>query len=60
MTKASNIIGISRNVISYFIDTFKPEGVKGTYLFSRQLENEEIKNLIERSGSLRLGNKIEI
>ena len=28
MVKASNIIGIGRNVISYFIDTFKPEGVK--------------------------------
>lgn len=35
-------IGISRNVINYFIDTFKAEGVKGTYLFSRQLEDKEI------------------
>lgn len=35
-TQASHAIGISRNVISYFIDTSKAEGIKGTYLFSKQ------------------------
>jgi hypothetical protein len=58
--QASNSIGISRNVINYFIDKWKPEGVKGTYLFSRQLEDKEIKNIVECSDSLSLGNKIEV
>ena len=53
-------MGISRNVITYFIDTWKAEGVKGTYLFSRPLEAKEVKNLIESSHTLELGNKIKV
>lgn len=45
-SQASKSIGINRKVIDYFIDTFKAEGVKGTYLFTRPLENKEINNLI--------------
>ena len=48
-TQAADSIGISRDVINYFIDTKKPEGVKGTYLFSKPLEDIEIKNLKELS-----------
>lgn len=59
-TQASSSIGISRNVINYFIDTWKPEGVKGTYLFSRQLDNKEVAKLLESSLSLVLGNKVEV
>lgn len=32
--QASDVLGISRKVINYFIDTNKPEGIKGTYIFS--------------------------
>lgn len=39
-TQASDAIGISRNVINYFIDTSKAEGLKGTYLFGKQLTNK--------------------
>ena len=39
-TQASDAIGISRNVLNYFIDTSKAEGLKGTYLFSKQLTNK--------------------
>lgn len=46
-TQAANHIGISRDVINYFLDTKKPEGVKGTYLFSRPLEDIEKKDLKE-------------
>ena len=53
-------MGISRNVITYFIDTWKAEGVKGTYLFSRPLEAKEVENLIEYSHTLELGNKIKV
>lgn len=42
-TIASRVLGISRNVINYFIDSGKAEGIKGTYLFSRQLDTKEIK-----------------
>lgn len=59
-TQASSYIGVSRNVISYFIDTWKAEGVKGTYLFSRQLEVKEVENLLESSQTLKLGNKVEV
>lgn len=45
-TQAASSIGISRNVITYFIDTWKPEGVKGTYLFSRQLDVKEVEKLL--------------
>jgi len=43
-TQASNALVISRNVISYFIDTGKAESIKGTYIFSRQLEDKEVQN----------------
>jgi group I intron endonuclease len=58
--QASVSIGINREVISYFIDTWKAEGVKGTYLFSRQLSDEEIEKLIKSSESLQLGKKVEV
>jgi hypothetical protein len=53
-------VGIGRNVITYFIDTCKSEGVNGTYLFSRPLESKEVENLIESSHTLVLGNKIKV
>jgi|HigsolmetaGSP11D_1036233.scaffolds.fasta_scaffold05338_2 hypothetical protein len=59
-TQASNTLGISRYVISYFIDTNKPEGVKGTYLFSKPLEESEIQSLKKLSEDIRLGNKIKV
>jgi len=59
-TQASNILGISRSVINYFIDTKKAEGVKGTYLFSRPLEELEITSLRELSEDITLGNKIKV
>jgi hypothetical protein len=59
-TQASVSVGFSRNVITYFIDTWKAEGVKGTYLFSRPLEAKEVQNLIESSHTLELGNKIKV
>ncbi len=59
-TQAADSIGISRHVINYFIDTKKPEGVKGTYLFSIPLEDIEIKNLKELSQSITLGNKVKV
>jgi group I intron endonuclease len=59
-TQAANLIGISRDVINYFLDTKKPEGVKGTYLFSRPLEDIEIKGLKELSESILLGNKVKV
>jgi hypothetical protein len=44
-SQASASIGVSRNVISYFLDTWKAEGVKGTYIFSRPLLEPEITKL---------------
>ena len=55
--KASKALGISRRVIDYFLDTGKAEGVKGSYLYSRPLSDKEIKNLIQASENLQLGNK---
>lgn len=51
-------MGIGKNVIDYFLDTGKPEGVTGRYLYSIPLTGEEIKNLILASENLQLGNKI--
>lgn len=59
-TLASRELGISRNVINYFIGTAKPEGVKGTYLFSRPLEDKEIEKFLMTSESISLGNKLEV
>lgn len=59
-TLASSALGISRNVINYFIDTAKPEGVKGTYLFSRQLEDKDIQNFLNVSEFISLGNKLKV
>jgi hypothetical protein len=53
-------VGIGRNVITYFIDTWKSEGVKGTYLFSRPLEAKQVENIIESSYTLEQGNKIKV
>ena len=54
------MLGISRKVINYFIDTNKPEGIKGTYIFSVPLNNLEIKSLKETSENVTLGNKVEV
>jgi hypothetical protein len=59
-TKASKALGISRPVIDYFLDTGKPEGVRGTYLYTRPLTDREIKNLILVSENLQLGNKVKV
>lgn len=59
-SQASKILGISRDVISYFIDTNKAEGIKGTYLFSNKLSNEEINKLLSKVDSLILGNKKKV
>jgi hypothetical protein len=55
--QASASIGVSRNVISYFMDTGKAEGVKGTYIFSRPLLEREITKLQALSQTVKLGNK---
>lgn len=59
-SQPSSVIGISRNVITYYIDTWKPEGVKGTYLFSRQLYNEHIEKLIESTQPSVSGKKLKV
>ena len=51
-TQASHAIGISRNVINYFIDTSKAEAIKGTYLFSKQLTDKEINKLLTNVNTL--------
>jgi hypothetical protein len=42
-------------VIDYFLDKGKAEGVKGNYLYTRQLDNQGIKSLMELSDDLQLG-----
>ena len=59
-TQASHAIGISRNVINYFIDTSKAEAIKGTYLFSKQLTDKEINKLLTNVNTLQLGNKKKV
>lgn len=59
-SQASKVLNISRDVISYFIDTNKAEGIKSTYLFSNKLNNEEIHKLLNNVDSLKLGNKKEV
>lgn len=59
-TKASKVLGIRRRVIDYFLDKGKAEGVKGNYLYSRPLDNKEIKSLLKVSQNLELGNKREV
>ena len=44
--------------MNYFLDTGKLEGVKGTYLSSRN--DKEIQNLLMISESISLGNKLEV
>ena len=56
-TQPSKYLGISRNVISYFIDSWKAEGIKGRYLFSRPLLELEIDKLRGLSEKVKLGNK---
>lgn len=56
-TQASAYIGISRSVITYFIDRWKAEGVKGRYIFSRPLLELEINKLKGLSETVKLGNK---
>ena len=59
--QASITLGISRDVITYNIDSWKPEGVKKKYfLFSRQLNNKEIDKLLETTDMLISSNKIEV
>lgn len=59
-SQAYKILGISRDVISYFIDTNKAEGIKGTYLFSNKLNYREINKLLKNVDSLKLGNKTKV
>lgn len=59
-TQASHVIGISRNVINYFIDTGKAEGIKGAYLFSKRLTDKKINKLLTNINTLRLGNKKKV
>lgn len=59
-SQASKVLNISRDVISYFIDSYKAEGIKGTYLFSNQLNCEEIHKLLCNVDSLQLGYKKEV
>ena len=59
-TQTSDAIGISRNVINYFIDTSKAEGIKGTYLFSKQLTDKKINKLLTNVNTLQLGNKKKV
>ena len=59
-TQASDAIGISRNVLNYFIDTSKAEVIKGTSLFSKQLTNKEINKLLTNVNTLQLGNKKKV
>nr|ATI20280.1 GIY-YIG endonuclease [Juglanconis sp.] len=59
-TLASSVLGIRRSVIDYFLDKGKPEGVKGSYLYSRPIKETEMKSLIDLSENLQLGNKIEV
>ena len=59
-TQASDAIGISRNVINYFIDTDKAEEIKGTDLFSKQLKYKEIKKRLPNVNTLQLGNKKKV
>ena len=58
--KAAISLGISKRVVDYFLDKGKPEGVKGTYIYSRPLNNKEIKILLQDSENLQLGNKIKV
>lgn len=59
-SQASKALSISRDVISYFIDTNKAEGIKGTYLFSNRPDCEEIEKLLDNVDSLQLGNKKKV
>ena len=59
-SQASKVLNISRDVISYFIDSYKAEGIKATYLFSNKLNCEEINKLLNNVDSLQLGNKKEV
>ena len=56
-SQPSKVLNISRDVISYFIDSYKAEGIKGTYLFSNKLNCEEIHRLLNNVDSLKSGNK---
>ncbi|PQE31509.1 hypothetical protein CJF32_00010517 [Rutstroemia sp. NJR-2017a WRK4] len=57
LSSGLNLDRVSRNVISYFMDTGKAEGVKGTYIFSRPLLEREITKLQALSQTVKLGNK---
>jgi hypothetical protein len=54
----SKALGIGRNVIDYFLDKGKPEGVTGRYINSKPLNQEEIEKLKLASEDLQLGKKI--
>lgn len=59
-TKASAALDIGRKLIDYFLDTGKAEGVKGNYLYSRQLKDTEIESLLKKSANLKMGKKIKV
>jgi hypothetical protein len=54
----SKALGIGRNVIDYFLDKGKPEGITGRYIYSKPLNQEEIEKLKLASEDLQLGKKI--
>jgi hypothetical protein len=59
-TQAAYYIGISKDVLNYFLNTDKAEGVKGIYLYTRKLEAKKREALLKLSSSLELGNKIKV
>ena len=60
-TLASIILRINRNLITYYLDTFKPAGsFKNIYLFSRQLNNKEVFQLLYSTQTSVSGKKVKV
>nr|YP_010218606.1 GIY-YIG endonuclease [Morchella brunnea]UBU98486.1 GIY-YIG endonuclease [Morchella brunnea] len=59
-TQAAYYIVISKDVLNYFLNTDKAEGVKGIHLYTRKLEAKKREALLKLSSSLELGNKIKV
>lgn len=47
--KVAKFLNISTNLVRYHIDNWKPGGINGNYLFSKQLTENELQDLIELS-----------
>jgi hypothetical protein len=45
----AKFLNISTNLVRYHIDNWKPGGINGNYLFSKQLTENELQDLIELS-----------